>query len=252
MTDPRRRTFTDVQWFSELGSTNTWLLEAAASGVPEGTVVVADRQSAGRGRLGRRWESAPGSGLLTSLLFRPRLEADDLFSVAALGTLAARDAIETTAGVDAGVKWPNDLVVEGAKVAGVLSETRGVGTAELAVVVGIGINIRWPMPGRDATEFNATCLDAVAGRRVDREGLLEALLEAVNARRPMLDNPEDRVALIGELESRSVTIGRPVRVELGEESFSGTAVSLDATGRLVVDTDAGRRVVSAADVVHLR
>jgi BirA family biotin operon repressor/biotin-[acetyl-CoA-carboxylase] ligase len=252
MTDPRPRIFTDVRWFSELGSTNTWLLEAAESGVPEGTVVVADRQSAGRGRLGRRWESAPGSGLLTSLLFRPRLEAHDLFSVAALGTLAARDAIDVTAGVEAGVKWPNDLVVDGAKVAGVLSETRGVGTAELAVVVGIGINVRWPMPGRDATEFNATCLDAVAGRRVDREGLLEALLEAVEARRPMLDDARGRVALIGELESRTVTIGRPVRVELGEESFSGTAVSLDEMGHLVVDTDAGRRVVSAADVVHLR
>jgi BirA family biotin operon repressor/biotin-[acetyl-CoA-carboxylase] ligase len=252
MTDPRPRTFTEVHWFSELGSTNTWLLEAAQSGVPEGTVVVADRQSAGRGRLGRRWESAPGSGLLTSLLFRPQLEADDLFSVAALGTLAAREAIEVTAGVEAGVKWPNDLVVEGAKVAGVLSETRGVGTAELAVVVGIGINVRWPMPGRDATEFNATCLEAVAGRRVDREGLFEALLEAVDARRPSLDDAKGRVALIRELESRTVTIGRPVRVELGEESFSGTAVALDATGHLVVDTDGGRRVVSAADVVHLR
>jgi BirA family biotin operon repressor/biotin-[acetyl-CoA-carboxylase] ligase len=252
MTDPRPRTFTDVRWFSELGSTNTWLLEAAESGVPEGTVVVADRQSAGRGRLGRSWESAPGSGLLTSLLFRPRLEAHDLFSVAALGTLAVRDAIDVTAGIQAGVKWPNDLVVDGAKVAGVLSETRGVGTAELAVVVGIGINVRWPMPGRDATEFNATCLDALAGRPVDREGLLEALLEAVEARRPMLDDARGRFALIRELESRTVTIGRPVRVELGEESFSGTAVSLDDMGHLVVDTDGGRRVVSAADVVHLR
>lgn len=252
MTDPRPRAFTDVRWFSELGSTNTWLLEAAESGVPEGTVVVADRQSAGRGRLGRRWESAPGSGLLTSLLFRPQLEAHDLFLVAALGTLAARDAIDVTAGIEAGVKWPNDLVVGGAKVAGVLSETRGVGTAELAVVVGIGINVRWPMPGRDATEFNATCLDALSGRTVEREALLEALLDAVEARHPALDDAGGRAGLLRELGACTVTIGRRVRVELPDETFSGTAVSLDALGHLVVDTEGERRVVSAADVVHLR
>ncbi|HXR54732.1 MAG TPA: biotin--[acetyl-CoA-carboxylase] ligase [Acidimicrobiales bacterium] len=252
MTDPRPRTFTDVRWFSELGSTNTWLLAAAEAGIPEGTVVVADRQSAGRGRLGRRWESAPGSGLLTSLLFRPRLEPGDLFSVAALAALAARDAIGAIASVKAGVKWPNDLVVEDAKLAGVLSETRGAGTAELAVVVGIGINVSWPMPGREATELNATCLDALAGRPVDRKRLLEALLDAVEARHPRLDDAAGRAGLIRELESCTVTIGRRVRVELPEETFSGTAVSLDELGHLVVDADGNRRVVSAADVVHLR
>jgi BirA family biotin operon repressor/biotin-[acetyl-CoA-carboxylase] ligase len=252
MTDPRPRTFSDVRWFSELSSTNTWLLEAAASGVPEGTVVVADRQSAGRGRRGRRWDSAPGSGLLTSLLFRPRLEPEDLFSVAALGTLAARDAIAATARVTVGVKWPNDLVADDAKLAGVLCETRGLGTDQAAVVFGIGINLHWPMPGRDATEFNATCLDALSGRTVSREALLESLLEAVEARHPMLDDAGGRAGLLRELGACTVTIGRRVRVELPDETFSGTAVSLDALGHLVVDTEGERRVVSAADVVHLR
>ncbi|MGH9100272.1 MAG: biotin--[acetyl-CoA-carboxylase] ligase, partial [Acidimicrobiales bacterium] len=97
-----RSTFTEVSWFEELGSTNTWLLEAAASGAGEGTVVVADRQSAGRGRLDRRWTSPAGSGLLTSLLFRPRLAPGDLFVVSALVTLAALDAVWATAGVQAG------------------------------------------------------------------------------------------------------------------------------------------------------
>jgi BirA family transcriptional regulator, biotin operon repressor / biotin---[acetyl-CoA-carboxylase] ligase len=252
MTGPRRQTFTDVRWFAELGSTNTWLLQAADSGVSEGVVVVADRQTAGRGRLGRQWESAPGSGLLTSLLFRPRLQPEDLFSVAALCTLAAREAIQVTSGVRSGVKWPNDLVVDEAKLAGVLSETRGAGTDRLAVVVGIGINISWPMPGRDTTEFRATCLDALAGRPVDRATLLEALLDAVAARRSRLDDPAGRGGLVRELEACTVTIGRPVRVELAEETYSGTAVSLDERGHLVVDADGERRVVAAGDVVHLR
>lgn len=252
MPSPRRDTFTDVRRFRELGSTNTWLLGEAESGVPEGLVVVADRQTAGRGRLGRQWESPPGSGLLTSLLFRPRLEPDDLFSVVALCTLAAREAIEVTAGVSSGVKWPNDLVVDEAKLAGVLSESRGAGTDRLAVVVGIGINIGWPMPGRDATEFRATCLDALAGRPVDRETLLEALLDGVAVRRSRLDDPPGRAGLIRELEASTVSIGRPVRVELADETFSGTALSLDERGHLVVQADGERRVVTAGDVVHLR
>jgi BirA family biotin operon repressor/biotin-[acetyl-CoA-carboxylase] ligase len=251
MTD-QRRVFTEIQRFRELDSTNTWLLDAAASGSPEGTVVVADRQSAGRGRLGRRWESPPGSGLLVSLLFRSRLEPDDLFAVAALCTLAARDAVDVVAGVEAGAKWPNDLVAGGAKLAGLLSETRGVGTGQLAVVVGIGINVSWPMPGPDATALNATCLEALAGRGVDRDGLLEALLDAVEGRHPRLGDAGGRAELIRELEGNTVTIGRRVRVKLPGKTFSGTAVSLDERGHLVVDTRDGLRTVSAADVVHLR
>ena len=251
MTDPRR-TFTDVRWFGELDSTNAWLLEAARSGIAEGTVVVADRQSAGRGRLGRRWESKPGSGLLVSLLFRPRIEAGDLFSVAALGTLAAREAVAAVAGVDARVKWPNDLVVDDVKLAGVLSETSGIGTDDLAVVVGIGINLSWPAPGPDATALNAVCLDTLAGRPIDGKALLEALLDAAEARRPMLDDASGRAGLIRELAGCTATIGRHVRVELPGETFFGTAVSMDEHGHLVVDLGGDRRVVTAADVVHLR
>jgi BirA family biotin operon repressor/biotin-[acetyl-CoA-carboxylase] ligase len=252
MTGERRRTFTDVRWFAQLGSTNTWLLRAAERGLPEGVVVVADRQSAGRGRLDRRWESAPGSGLLVSVLFRPDLGPDDLFSVVALCTLAARHAIEAVAGVQAMVKWPNDLVFDDAKLAGVLAETSGIGTDRLAVVVGLGINVGWPMPGRDTTEFHATCLEALAGHPIDREPVLEALLDAVAARRPALDDPAGRAGLIRELEACTVTIGRRVRVELAHGTYSGTALSLDERGRLVVDAGGDRRVVSAGDVVHLR
>jgi BirA family transcriptional regulator, biotin operon repressor / biotin---[acetyl-CoA-carboxylase] ligase len=253
MTPTRRRsTFTNIRWFDELDSTNTWLLEEAASGCPEGTVVVADRQSAGRGRLGRTWSSEPGSGLLTSILFRPSLEPSDLFSVAALVSLGALDAVQAVAGVRAGAKWPNDLVVDDAKLAGVLSETTGVASGALAVVVGIGINISWPMPGAVADELGATCLESLSGQRVEREALLEALLDGIEARRALLDDGPGRASIVHDLAARTVTVGRSVRVELAGESFTGTATGLDARGQLVVDTPEGSRTVSAGDVVHLR
>jgi BirA family transcriptional regulator, biotin operon repressor / biotin---[acetyl-CoA-carboxylase] ligase len=247
-----RRTFIDVRWFAEVDSTNTWLLDGARSGLPEGTVAVADRQSAGRGRLGRRWESPAGSGLLTSILFRPTLAPEELFAVPALVALAACSAIESMAGFVVAAKWPNDLVVDDRKLAGMLTETRDAGAGDLSVVVGIGINVSWPMPGPEATELGATCLEAEAGRAVERPALLEALLDSVEARRPMLDTSAGRSSLIRALESVTATVGRVVRAELPGGEVVGTAIGLDEQGRLVLETDGGRRVVAAGDVVHLR
>ena len=247
-----RRTFVDVHWFTEIDSTNTWLLDGAGSGLPEGAVAVADRQTAGRGRLGRQWESPSGSGLLASILFRPRIGPESLFCVPALVSLAARGAIEATAGVLVAAKWPNDLVADDLKVAGVLSETRGASGTDPAVVVGIGINVSWPMPGPAASELRATCLEALAGRTVDRKLLLEALLDGVEARRPSLDTAAGRERLLRELASVTATIGRDVRVELSGEELMGRAVGLDGRGRLELDVDGRRRVVAVGDVVHLR
>jgi BirA family transcriptional regulator, biotin operon repressor / biotin---[acetyl-CoA-carboxylase] ligase len=244
--------FADVHWFAQLDSTNTWLLERAGEGAPEGTVAVADRQLAGRGRLGRRWESPSGSGLLTSILFRPTVAPEDLFAVPALVALAARRAIEETAGVSVRAKWPNDLVLDDLKLAGVLTETRATGAGDLAVVVGIGINVSWPMPGPAATELRATCLEAAAGRPVDRRALLEAMLFSIGERRGMLEDAEGRASVVGELESVTATIGRVVQVELPDEEVVGTAIGLDHQGRMVLEIEGERRVVAAGDVVHLR
>jgi BirA family biotin operon repressor/biotin-[acetyl-CoA-carboxylase] ligase len=248
---PRRR-FVDIRWFDELGSTNTWLLDAAGAGADEGTVVVADSQGAGRGRLGRRWESPPGSGLLTSILFRPSVEATELFSVSTLVALAARDAVLAVAGVALGVKWPNDLVHEDLKLAGVLAETRDATGGHPAVVVGIGMNVSWPRRPSDAPGLRATCLEAVCGHPVDRRVLLEAMLDSVERRRPALDHATGRAALIEELATCTVTIGRRVRVETSEAPLLGTAVGLDGRGELIVEVDGSRHTVAVGDVVHLR
>lgn len=253
MAEQGRRRFADVRRFEELDSTNAWLVREAGRGLDEGVVVVADRQRAGRGRLGRRWESPGGSGLLVSILFRPRIDPADLFSFSALVALAARDACAQVAGVEPGAKWPNDLVVGEAKLAGVLSEVAGLGSEAMAVVVGIGINVSWPMPGPQADELRATCLDAVSDRRpIDRDALLGALLAGVERRRPRLDAERGRAETVDELARCTVTLGRPVRVDLADETFLGVALGLDERGRLVVEADGCQRVVAAGDVVHVR
>jgi len=126
-------------------------------------VAVADHQSAGRGRLDRRWESPPGSSLLTSILFRPTFDPAELHLCTAAVALAAAEACRRVAGVGPVIKWPNDLLVGEAKLAGVLAEADFTGDA-CAVVVGIGINVAWPGP----TTVQGTCLDDLCGEPVDR------------------------------------------------------------------------------------
>jgi BirA family transcriptional regulator, biotin operon repressor / biotin---[acetyl-CoA-carboxylase] ligase len=237
----------DVRRFESIDSTNRYLLTQAAEGAPEGLVAVADRQSAGRGRLDRRWESPPGASLLTSILFRPTFDPTDLHLCTAAVALAAADACLQVAGVGSVIKWPNDLLVGEAKVAGVLSEADFSHQA-CAVVVGIGINVAWPGP----PTVSGTCLEDHAGKTVDREALLGALLAALEPRRSLLNSPEGRRQLAAELRRRCATLGRSVRVELAAEAISGVASEIDDAGQLVVQTATGPRTVSAGDVVHLR
>lgn len=250
MSDPA---FTDVRRFASLGSTNAYLLEEARRGAPAGVVAVADHQTAGRGRLGRRWEAPPGTCLLASVLLRPALEPGELHLCTAVVALAAADACERAAGVVPAVKWPNDLLCGGRKVAGVLGESDpgapGGPAGSVAVVVGVGVNVDWPGPDG----AGGTSLSAEAGRPVDREAVLAALLASVRRRAPSLDTAAGRRALAAELRRRCATVGTPVRVELAGRTVLGTAVDCTDAGHLVVEIPGGaREVVAAGDVVHLR
>jgi len=249
----------DVRRFGEIDSTNTWLLAEARRGAAEGLVAVADHQRAGRGRLDRRWESPPGAALLASILLRPELLPGALHLATAIVALSAVEACARTAGVEVGIKWPNDLVVDDAKLAGILAEADpsapGGPPGSVAVVVGIGLNIA--SPGPTAASWQATCLEelAAAGRGAavpSRDELLSVLLGELERRRPELDTEAGRGQLAGELRRRCVTLGRAVRVELSNEVLIGRAADLTDDGRLLVETDVGRREVAAGDVVHLR
>jgi BirA family transcriptional regulator, biotin operon repressor / biotin---[acetyl-CoA-carboxylase] ligase len=238
----------DVRRFDEIDSTNTYLRLEARRGAPEGTVVVAEHQSAGRGRMDRRWESPPGASLLVSVLFRPEFDPAELHLCTAALALAAAEACRREAGVGPVLKWPNDLLVGEAKLAGVLAEAELDGPGGCAVVVGIGLNVDWPGPAGGA----GTCLRDVGAAPVDRGTVLTSLLEALSARRALLDSATGRREVAAEFRSRCSTLGRRVRVELTAETVVGVALEVDDAGHLVVGTPSGPRAVSAGDVVHLR
>ena len=186
-----------------------------ARGLPVGSVVVADQQTSGRGRLGRRWEAPPGSGLLASFVLPVR----------PLASLAAGVAAALACGDSVRLKWPNDLLVDGRKLAGILVERRGE-----RCVVGIGVNLTWAPPGAERLE-------------ADREGLLERLRAELERWFAATDSE-----ILAAWRARSDPLGRRVRVELPGETFEGRAEDVAEDGSLMVDG----RAVTAGDVIHLR
>jgi len=245
--------FHSVREFDELDSTNRYLVEEARRGSPEGVVAVADHQTAGRGRLGRTWEAPPRSSLLMSVLLRPPLEAGQLYLATAALALSTAAACRRAAGAEARCKWPNDLVVDDRKLAGVLAEVElGDLGAGPAVVVGVGVNLSWPGP----PGAGGTSLLEVTGQEVDRRALQRLVLEELEERRCALDDEAGRAALLAELRARSATLGRLVRVEQAGTAMGGVveglAVDLNDAGHLVLETASGRVELSVGDVVHLR
>jgi BirA family transcriptional regulator, biotin operon repressor / biotin---[acetyl-CoA-carboxylase] ligase len=233
-----------VEHFIEIDSTNSWLADQARAGAPEGRAAYADYQSAGRGRLARTWEAPAGSALLCSVLMRPKLEPDDLSLVDAAVALSLRAAVVRLSGVRPDLKWPNDLLVEGRKLAGLLAEL--IVTDEgPAVVVGFGLNLT-------AHPEGATSLLEASGVRIEARALLDIVFEEIESRRALLDSLEGRRALHEEFERALVTLGQVVRVEQRDGSVVGVARRIDRTGRLIVDVDGEERTFSSGDVVHLR
>jgi BirA family biotin operon repressor/biotin-[acetyl-CoA-carboxylase] ligase len=248
--DGTRGRFADVRRFDSIPSTNTALLDEARAGAPEGLVFVADHQTAGRGRLDRRWEAPPGSSLLVSVLLRPDVAPTAAHAVTAMVGLAAADACASVAGFAPRLKWPNDLVVDDRKLGGILAEAVVEGGALRAVVVGMGLNVNWPAPLPDDLAATATACNLVAGRDVDRDALLDAFLDCLDARYEGLTSD----AIARDERARSATLGREVRVELpGGRAVIGRAVDLASDGALLVETRPGEVVrVSVGDVVHVR
>lgn len=234
MADPRSNETTrwSIQHVTETGSTNTDLLAAAAAGAPHGSVLVTDHQTAGRGRLGRGWDAPPGVNLLVSILFREGFAPDRPHEVTQRVAVAAARAAEATVGVTPDLKWPNDLLVDGCKLAGILAQAVSRDGRVDHVVVGMGLNLGWAPEG-------AARLGGVA-----RDDLLTAVLAelADGLRRPI--HPEYR--------TRLATLGQRVRVERPGGDLVGVAVDVTTAGELVVDGPQGLVTVSVGDVVHLR
>lgn len=231
-----------------IGSTNDRARELLRSG-DEGVAVVAELQTAGRGRRGRTWTSPPGRNLTVSVAYRPMLAAADAWQVACAVAVAACEACRTVA--DVRLKWPNDLVVEdGRKLGGILVETAIDGDRLADAVIGIGINVNWPREEMPAEIERATTslLDA-SGRRVGRAELLTALLGALD---DGLAAIEQRSSPLERYRELCTTIGADVTVDLGDRTLHGTAVGLDAQAGLVVVTERGQVAVTSGEVVRVR
>jgi BirA family transcriptional regulator, biotin operon repressor / biotin---[acetyl-CoA-carboxylase] ligase len=242
--------FREVRWFTALDSTNRYLVDAAAAGEAPGLVVVADEQSAGRGRLGRTWVAPVGASLLVSALLDGDAppEARHLALVAA--ALAAVDAVDEHCGFRPRLKWPNDLVVGDRKLAGLLAEA-----ATNSIIVGMGLNVDWKSFPSEL-EATATACNR-EGRSAPRDQLLVTWLRELDRRLGVLavGGP---AAMHSDQVAASATLGRQVRVErahgAGRNSvLEGEAVALTELGHLVVRAaDGVEHAVSAGDVVHLR
>ncbi|MFI7076022.1 biotin--[acetyl-CoA-carboxylase] ligase [Micromonospora sp. NPDC049903] len=254
----------------ETGSTNADVAEAARTGEPEGLVVVAERQSAGRGRRGRAWQSPPRAGIATSVLLRPGQAAPDrAWSPAPpagygwlplLAGVALVEAVTLLAELDATLKWPNDLLLGDAKCAGILAEAvPGPGLDDPpAIVLGVGLNVtlRADELPEHPTGLPATSLQLAGAAATDRDPLLRALLRSVAdwyARWRAADGDAVACGLRDAYLAVCGTVGREVRAFLPDGTeLTGTATGVDLDGRLLVTTAAGERALAAADVLHLR
>ncbi len=245
----------EIEVVTSTGSTNADLLARALRGEPEGVVLAAEEQTAGRGRMGRTWTSPPHAALTFSLLLNPGVPPARRGWLPLLTGVAVAAAVTEVTGVGTGLKWPNDVLAGEAKLAGILAEAAGD-----AVVAGIGLNVSAepaelpdPRPGA----LPATSLREAGAAALDRGRLLLAILAGFEhwyqAWRQAGGDP-DRCGLREEYVSWSATIGRTVRAELpGGQALSGLAVGVDSDGRLLVRVSPGSEVpVAAADVVHLR
>jgi len=258
-----------VSHFDELDSTNRWALDRAREGAAEGLVVVADHQTAGRGRLDRTWEAQPGSSLLVSVVLHAAAagnpvadtrgadargadargadargadaRGDGHRAVSAVAVALTR-AVQHVAGVAAGIKWPNDVVVADRKLAGILAEREGD-----ALVVGVGVNVNWDAFPPELAD-TATACNLEAGHPIDRDALLDGFLRELSA---ALDDP---VATERAHRDLLVTLGRRVRVSLTRgDPIEGQAVGLGVLGELEVCDDDGKvHAVTTGDVIHLR
>lgn len=237
--------FSRLEWHDEIGSTNATALERVAAGEEAGLVVGAEVQTAGRGRRGRSWHAPAGSSLTLSVLLRPALPQPTwpVLTLAA-GVAVARAAAVFCAEDSVALKWPNDLLIDGVKAAGVLAES-----AAGAVVIGIGLNVDWRgVPRPDGVE--ATSLAEAAGTGVDRADALVALLRHLGAE--FAAATVDPGGVVARYAPLCATIGSRVTA-LGAPGAKGVAIGVAPGGQLRIRTDAGRVVeVGSGEVEHLR
>ena len=235
--------------FESLPSTNTELARLASEGAAEGVSVVADEQTAGRGRLQRAWSSPKGAGLYFSILLRPTIPQNYWPLLTFMAAIAVGDALREVAGVETDIKWPNDLLSGERKICGILAEVIDTPSGR-AVILGIGINLTQNAFPPEL-ENVATSVSEASGRPADRELVLAALLEALSRWYALLDQPAQ---IVDAWSNRSsYAIGKLVQVSNGDDVWQGTTCGVESDGALRLRTSSGEiKLVRAGDVHSVR
>lgn len=234
----------DIVYFKEIDSTNRYAKKLAGQGAAHGTMVLADTQTAGRGRRGRGWISPAGESIAMSLILRPDVPPAQVARLSLLTALAVANAIGRVTGLDVRIKWPNDIVAGGRKVCGMLMEMDATPEKVASVVAGVGINVHQTQFPEEIAH-SASSLDLLAGRRISRADIVRAFLQEYERVWALGDE-----AMMRAYCARSATIGQRVQVIGLNGTYTGTAQDVTESGSLLVraDEDGGVREVLAADV----
>lgn len=254
MTEAELESLKNTQWagceiycFDSIDSTNTKAKELAEAGHPSGTLVVADQQTLGRGRRGRSWESPAGTGIFMTLMLKPDINPNNASMLTLVAAMATVRAITEVTGEAAQIKWPNDIVMNGKKVVGILTEMSAQFDYINHIVVGIGINVHnEEFPEEIAKTASSLLLEC--GHRIHRASLIEAFLEEFERLYAVYLETEDMSGLQKEYDSLLVNRGRQVRVLDPKEPFEGKAMGISKKGELIVDTWESRKLVSSGEV----
>ena len=246
----RRRTCwigEEIHYYEVTDSTNLRAKQLAEEGKPHGTLVVADRQDAGRGRRGKSWTSPPGISVYMSLILKPQIKPQSASMLTLIAGLAVARALKDYAGVSPQIKWPNDIVVHKKKVCGILAELSTEVEEIHYVVVGIGINVRNTEFPEEISSI-ATSLLLEGKDKIKRAELIGAVCESFEHYYGIFSETNDLSGLKEEYDKYLVNKGRQVRVSDPMEYFEGEAVGITDLGELIVDTEKGRRLVFAGEV----
>ena len=242
-----------IRHYFKIGSTNTTAMHAASEGAPEGTVFLAEQQTAGKGRGGHVWHSADSNGIYCSVILRPVLPPSEVVVVSLAAALAVQSAVQATdSQLAPDLKWPNDLLIDGKKFCGILTEMNAEATRVRHIVIGIGINVNHASFPTELQTI-ATSLRLASGKELSRVELCAALLKSLDREyRALLEKSDARESVLKRFQERSSSVrDRQVYVDAEDGGYEGMTYGLDPRGFLQVRTLQGLRIVLSSSV-HLR
>lgn len=238
----------EVLYFDTIDSTNTKAQELAEKGYPSGTLVVADKQESGKGRRGRSWVSPSGTGIFMTLMIKPDINPNNASMLTLVAALAVAKAITSVTGEDAMIKWPNDIVVNGKKVCGILTEMNAQFDYINHIVVGIGINVHNESFPEEISQMASSLMIEAGGKRFHRAQIIAETMSYFEQYYDTFLKTQDLSALVREYDELLVNRNKSVRVLDPKEPFDGKAMGITPKGELIVDTWESRKLVSSGEV----